>query len=266
MVGAAKSGTTTLFQALAAQKDVFLPAVKEPHVYAYLADRSIGSHLFTDPDQARRHYRDLYEGVGGETAVGDCSTTNLVVAGAADAIASDVPHARIVAILRQPVDRAFSHFCHFVGAGGEDTTDFAAALRRPLGGYPFTYDYLAWGRYGRQLRPFYERFGPDRVLVHLYDDLCADSEAVVRTTLRFLGVDGVGPIPPVGRANERRRPSPATPPGRGGLRHRLLRRAPQPAPVPVLDPTLRAELTATFEGDIRDLETLIGRDLARWRI
>ncbi|MDQ3898775.1 MAG: sulfotransferase [Actinomycetota bacterium] len=268
LAGAAKSGTTTLYEALRSHPDVYLPAPKEPHVYAYLADPSTASHLFTDERAARRWYRELYAGVGEETAVGDGSTTNLVVPGAAEAIARDVPDGRVVVILRHPVDRAFSHFCHFVTTGGEDVDDFAEAVRseaaRQAQGFPFTYRYLGWSRYAGQLRPFVELFGRDRVLVHLFDDLCADPEAVVRTTLRFLGVDDAGPLPPVGRHNVVRAPTTAP----AGVRRLFRGRRDgnrRPPARPSLDPAVRAELTAAFEDEIRGLEELIDRDLTAWR-
>jgi hypothetical protein len=264
LVGAAKSGTTTLYAALRSHPDVYLPALKEPHVYAYVADSSTASHLYADEADARRRYRELYLGVGDEVAVGDASTTNLVVPGAAAAIAQDAPEARIVAILRHPVDRAFSHFCHFVSAGGDDLDDFgqavAAEAARQQAGYPFTYRYLGWGRYSGQLARYLERFGRDRVLVHLYDDLCRDADGLVRATFRFLGVDDAVALPPVGRLNE------VQPPPVARQRPRPLSRRPRaPRERPSLDPVLRAELTASFDDEIRRLEDLLGRDLAAWR-
>ncbi len=262
LVGAAKSGTTSLYHALRRHDEVYLPDVKEPHVYAYLADPSIGAHLYPGADAARQRYAELYAGVDGQVAVGDASTTNLVVPGAAAAIAADVPSARIVAVLRHPVDRAFSHHSHFVAAGGDDIADFARAVReeepRRMAGFPFTYQYLGWSRYSAQLRPFLDLFGRDRVLVHLYDDLCAEPDAVVRRTCRFLGVADDEGLPPIRWYNRVEDMSP----GRRGTR-RLLRR---PAPTrPSLDPQVRAELTAAFREEILTLEELLGRDLSAWR-
>jgi len=135
VVGAAKSGTTAFYHELRRHPDVFLPAVKEPHVYAYLADPSVARHLFADEAAARRRYQELYREVRDEKAVGDASTTNLVVHGAAEVIESEVPAARIVAVLRHPVDQAYSHWRHFRAAGGEDIADFAEAVLRPTFGF-----------------------------------------------------------------------------------------------------------------------------------
>ena len=265
LVGAAKSGTTTLYEALRAHPDVYLPSVKEPHFYAYLAEPSTAAHLYPDRVTARERYLRLYDGAAGERAVGDASTTNLVVAGGAAAIARDVPDARIVAILRQPVDRAFSHFCHMATTGGEDIDDFAEAVAAEPGrrrnGLPFNYQYLEWSRYSDQLRPYVERFGRDRVLVHLYEDLCQDGETVVRTTFRHLGVDDTEPVPPLSRHNEVR-----AAPDNGGRLRRLLGRDPAPSrPRPRLDPDLRARLTTSLAGEIDRLEVLLGRNLDPWR-
>jgi hypothetical protein len=272
LAGAAKSGTTALYHALRERRDIYLPAVKESHVYAYLAEPSVANHLYPDEAAARAHYEELYAPVGSEKAVGDGSTTTLVVRGVADVVAADLPDARFVVVLRQPVERAFAHWRHFVAAGAEDAPDFAGAVKREREGRaPFTYRYLAWSRYGEQLAPFYRRFGRERVLVHLYEELVQDPEGVLRRTLRFLGVDDAGAMPVVGRYNEM--PIPRFPAvqrtlhGRG-RKGRVLRRIAPDAVLfrrPALDPRLRAELTTEFEEDLSRLEELTDRDLASWR-
>ncbi len=286
VVGAPKAATTALYHALREHHAVFLPEVKEPHFYAYIGNPPLVSHLYPDAATARRRYEELYAGVATQTAIGDCSTTNLVVPGAAGAIAADVPAARIVVILRQPVDRAFSHWSHFRAAGGDPIDDFAEAVRqegpRQEAGFPLTYRYLAWGRYSTQLTPFIELFGRERVLVHLYDDLCADPATVVRTTLRFLELDDACAAARVERHNEM--PVPRFPAvqraldGRGAAGRALGRVMPVRARraaagwtaahlhhKPTLDPALRAELSERFADEIDRLEALIGRDLSAWR-
>jgi hypothetical protein len=270
LVGAAKSGTTALASALRRHPDVFLPTLKEPHFYAYLADPESVRMGYVDDADARRRYRQLYAATGDAVAVGDGSTSNLTVPGAAAAIAAEVPGARIVAILRHPVDRAFSAWSHFRAAGAE-TLDFADAVRaepaRLAAGVPVTYQFLGRGRYSEQLPPYYDLFGRERVLVHLYDDFVADSAAVLRATLDFLGVDASQPLPSVTRDNVIRVPRFAGVKGRTG---RLLRRAtPGPwkhQPPPRLDPAVRDRLVREELADEIDrLEALMGRDLSRWR-
>ncbi len=276
LVGAAKSGTTALYHALGQRDDVYLPAVKEPHYYAYLADPSTGSHLFSDQAIARRAYCERYAGVAGQRAVGDGSTTSLVVKGAAAAISRDVPSARIVAILRQPVDRAFSHFCHFRAAGGEEIADFALAVRREgerqAAGYPFTYQYRGWSRYADQLPPFYELFGRDCKLSSTCTTTCSSTpkassagrwSSSAPTTGPWWHPSGGTTRPPIVRSpgvapSLRRRvrrimpPQVTRPLAAWRSRHRGVR--------PTLDPGVRAELTATVEDDLSRLEDLVQRD------
>lgn len=270
VVGAAKSGTTALVSALRRHPDVFVPTLKEPHYYAYLADPNSVRMGYADAADASRRYRLLYADAGGAAAVGDGSTSNLSVPGAAAVLARDVPDARIVAILRHPVDRAFSHWSHFRAAGAEPL-DFAEAVQaeaeRLAAGMPATYQYLGRSRYCRQLAPYYDLFRRDQVLVHLYDDLVADSAAVLRSTLRFLGVDASDPLPSVRTENEILVPRFRGVKGRPG---RLLRRATpvrwKHRPKPRLDPVLRQQLVRDqLSDEIDRLEALLGRDLSAWR-
>ena len=274
LAGAAKSGTTAVYAALGRHPDVFLPARKEPHYYAYLAAPDLVRAVYSSRTEADRCYRDLYAPVAGERAVGDASTTNLAVPGAAAAIAHDIPSAGVVVVLRQPVDRAYAHYRHFVVAGGEPLPSFADAVRaeptRRAQGFPFTYEYLGWGRYADQLRPFVERFGGDSVLVHLYDDLAADPDGVMRGDVRV-------PRRRPGCARDRPapqrdpRPTPAAALPRAALARSARSRwvagrvASATIPPEPLDPGLRAELTASIDDDLHRLEDLVGRDLSAWR-
>lgn len=263
VVGAAKSGTTWLYDQLRAHPSVFLPATKEPHHFAYLAEPELVGDLHPSRAVAERTYTDLYDNAASYTAVGDMSNSNLVTPGAAAAIADAVPDARIVAVLRHPVDRAFSQFNHFVSAGGETTNDFGHAVRdeeRRLasGEFPFTYGYLRWGRYDAQLPPYLERFG-DRVLILLYDDLLADPGGFVDRITDFLGV---GRHPgPLSEARVNRVEVPAR--RRSGWR-RLVGATRAPVGPVRLDPGLRAALTIELRASILATQEIVGRDLSAW--
>jgi hypothetical protein len=244
--------------------------VKEPHYYVYLAEPTLKSRTYPDDAAATRRYRALYEGVGAETIVCDASTTTMVVPGTAPIIARDAPGSRIVAVLRHPVDRAFSSWSQLMSVGAEQL-GFEEAVRtesaRRAAGKPFNYQYLDWGHYARQLRPFFDTFGPDRVLVHLYEDLVSDGVAVLRSTFRFLGVDDTLPVPPLERENETRYLRFREVGGRPG---RLVRRVTPERwryrPKPVIDPALRDRLMREeFAEEIGDLEDLLQRDLSAWR-
>jgi hypothetical protein len=242
--------------------------------------------VFSGEAAARRRFAADYAAVTDEAAVGDASTSSLVVDGTAAAIAADVPAARVVAIVRHPVDRAFSHWSHFLALGLERIEDFGEVValeeRRREAGVHFAYHYLRWGQYAAQLPQFFEHFGRQRVLVHLYDDLCADSAAVLRETLRFVGADAGGPVGPVARHNEVLVPRSLALQralrGRGRAGRALAAIVPPAAREAMsswagahlgrrleLDPGLRAELTERFADEISRLEELIDRDLSGWR-
>lgn len=264
LVGAAKSGTSAFYLALKDHPDVYMSPVKEPHYFAYLADRELVGDVYDDVETAHRKYGELFRDIAGEAAIGEGSTSNLCVPGTAEAIEHTIPDARIVAILRNPVDRAYSHFRHFVDAGAETTTDFGEAVReeeeRLRGGLPFTYGYKRWGRYHRQLEPFVERFGRERVQVHLYEDYQQDAQAVLRATCGFLGVDSGPAVPVVGRHNVGGAPRG---PRSGRVARRLRRPAGTATPAP-MGPQVRAELIEEFRPEIVLLQDLIGRDLSAW--
>ena len=115
-------------------------------------------------------------------------------------IRARVPEAKLVAVLRNPVERAFSDYLMYV-RDGDEKDDFAGALdaqdERRSAGSPTGY-YLETGFYGRQLRPYFEAFPREQIQVHLFEDFAADPDAVLGQLLAFLGVD-----PALGETPER---------------------------------------------------------------
>jgi hypothetical protein len=119
-----------------------------------------------------------------------------------------LPHARLIALLRNPADRAFSHYQHEVALGREQLT-FQEALAsedermrgeldRMLADPAYfsyawwNYTYAARGRYAEQLERWFAVFPREQVLVLLTDELAADTAGAYRRTLEFLGVDPHG--------------------------------------------------------------------------
>jgi hypothetical protein len=141
-----------------------------------------------DPDQ----YRALFAGAAGAPARGEATPIYLCDPGAPDKIASHMPAARLIAILRQPVDRAYSAYLMKRRFGAEPL-GFEDALvgepRRIEEGWGFGWQYSALGRYGEQLERYYRRFSPAQIKVVLYDDLRRDPGRVMRELFAFLGVD-----------------------------------------------------------------------------
>jgi hypothetical protein len=289
VIGAAKCGTTALYEYLGQHPDVFLSPNKEPQFFAFedetLCFRGPGVTINQTAVTSLEAYRTLFAGARGEKAVGEASALYLYVPKAADRIRQHVPGARLLAVLRDPIDRAYSSFMHLRREGREPLSDFRAALAAEPGriadNWGFLWRYLDLGRYHVQLRRFYERFPREQLRVLLYDDFRDAQGAALRSVFGFLEVDegfrpdtslrhNVSGIPrsrwlyelvsgrgPAGRVLGAVVPAALMARVRARAASRLLRQEP-------LDPELRAELVERVREDVLRLQDLLGRDLSRW--
>lgn len=199
VIGAPKAGTTSLAQWLARHPDVRMSATKELEFFDLHADRGLA------------WYRKQLPPGGPGLLVGEATPTYLGHPLAPARAAAALPTARFVAVLREPVSRAWSNYWFFCQLGVEGRS-WEAALRAERRGA--NADYLGRGRYAEQLARWDAAVGPDRLLVLLFDDLVADPGAVFAQVCRFVGVrDDLAP-PSTGSVNPTSRP-----------RSRLLQRA-----------------------------------------
>ncbi|TCJ15543.1 sulfotransferase [Rubrobacter taiwanensis] len=289
IIGAQKAGTTSLYYYLRQHPQVYMSPEKETHFFTYLGERPVhggpgrpATAIITDAEE----YGRLFSGVAGEKAVGEASPSYLYSERAPERIKRYLPEARLIAILRQPAERAYSNFLHCLGSGREPLEDFAAALeaedRRVAGGWGPLWHYRRKGYYHEQLSRYYALFDPAQIRVYLYEDLREDAGEVLRDIFEFLEVDesfeadtserynvsgvprsrtvgalisGLGGVIPVARPILQK----ALP---YGVRQRLKARI--FATPPRLDPEVRRELTENYREDILRLEELIGRDLSGW--
>lgn len=198
IVGAPKSGTTSLYEWLKGHPEVFMTRVKEPSFYSRdLAQDKSGNFLRYDTDRGR--YLALFEHAGHATRVGEASTRYLYSKDAAELIARDQPQARIVAVLRNPVDMMASLHAHKLAGGTEDLADFEEALaaegdrragrRIPSDSNPLLATYRDRAQFGEQLGRWLHSFGRDQVHVILFEEMVRDPAAHFRRLLEFLDVD-----------------------------------------------------------------------------
>jgi hypothetical protein len=292
IVGAAKSGTTALYAYLRQHPDVFMPEVKEPRFFAHNPDdrtRYAGprAHVLIDSVvKELAQYEALYARVSGERAIGDASPAYLPSPIAAERISDTVPDARIVAILRDPVERAYSNFIDNVQDGWEPERDFDRVLalqeQRRRERWWRKWDYLGPGFYAEQLQRYFDTFDPKRIRVYLYEDLQADRRGLVRDLLGFLDVEPSVELDMSGRHNVsglpkservesllgghgvlKRAVKPLLPAGAGRrLRSGVERRN---VHKPKMSSQARETLRAIYREDVERLEGLIGRDLSAWR-
>jgi hypothetical protein len=268
--------------------------VKEPSFFAFQGEPPMfsgpGGTLFRRATVWRpRDYLLLFAGATDRRAIGEASTIYLRSPLAAKRIKQFVPDSRLVAILRQPADRAYSHYVFMAQHDWDLAPSFEAALamedRRRQEGWHSDVFYKEGGYYSAQLRVYFDLFGQKQIKVYLYEDWHKTPEAVLRDLFRFLEVNE-NFRPELRRSNISLVP-------RNRQLHRLairpkrIERAltpiiPAPArrlaisalrrfnskynlvPPPRLDPEIRQRLTNMYREDILKLQDLIGRDLSHW--
>lgn len=281
ILGAQKAGTTSLYRYLGQHPDVFMSPTKEPQYFSY-GDKSIPPHLI------RPHwtltlpaYRALFEGACRERAIGEASTSYLHTARAARRIAHQLPEARLIAVLRDPAERAHSNFQFNHKRLIEDAPTLAEALERkqrpPAGSPRQIYRYLDIGFYHAHLTEYHNLFDRRQMRVFLYEDFKERPLEMLREILQFLGVDdGFEPDMTV-KYNvsgvPRNQAVRAILRGLRPLRIYLERRLPPPL-VSRLGKFLirpqsqehdtRRKLIEIYRDDILKLQDLIDRDLSAW--
>ena len=207
IVGAAKSGTTSLYHYLSKHPDVFLsPVRKEGRFYSGVGDGSVHWPAYYHFDTARTEddYRALFESHQGQSRIGDVSPDYFAYAhrAAPEILQREGPDTRIIVILRDPVSRAWSHYLQNVRRDAEfysfaKTLDIEA--ERKAAGWGFQWLYTGTGDYAAKLPEYLDRF--ENVLVLLQDDLKADRAGTVRRVLDFLDLDPDAPLETEGRFN-----------------------------------------------------------------
>lgn len=288
IIGAAKSGTTSLYHYLRQHPQVYLSPVKEP---AFLAFGESDPH-FDGPGDMQlisitnlEDYQKLFTGGAHKKAIGEASVVYLYNPQTPERIRQIIPHAKLIAILRQPAERAFSHFLMNVRNGPEHLSDFSEALRaepeRKRQNWHPHWFYRERGYYYRQLSRYYAMFPVEHIQIFLYEDLQNSPLELMRAIFRFLEVDDTF-TPDVGRKHNRGGKFPRNRYLLAYLRSHSLKNFFKQVLHPALyqnlskyvlngllkktqlSPELRAELTDGYREDILSLQKLIGRDLTSW--
>ncbi len=118
LIGAPRSGTTSVVQYLSRFEEVFLPSIKEPFYFSpELYDSKIREQVPILTSE--KDYLTLFDSVKDQRIITDASTSYLWTPQSAELIYAKAPSAKIIAIVRNPVDRVFSHYLHYVGRYGE---------------------------------------------------------------------------------------------------------------------------------------------------
>lgn len=194
IIGFQKAGTTSVYNYLAQHPDVFVSPRKELNFFSSIvAQPLIDPKLtggFTDP----KAYAEVFAPGAGRKAIGEASPIYATDPAVPAEIARLIPDVRLIALVRDPVERAYSEYWMRV-RDKRESRPFETAIREEreaAGDRPWrqgTGTYLAAGFYAHHLQPYWDRFGPDRLACHLFEDLEAEPAAVMRDLFRFLDID-----------------------------------------------------------------------------
>ncbi len=199
VVGAPKAGTTALHAALAQHPQLYLSKVKEPKFF--LCDGGPppdhggpgDAHSYREWIWQREAYERLFDDAPPGTRRGECTPFYLSDLDSHRRIHEAVPDARLIVILRDPVDRAYSNWAHLWADGLETIDDFVEACaeepRRTEAGWAPIWRYLETGLYGRQLLHLFTLFPRQQVHIIRYLSLVEQPQATLDAVSRFLGVD-----------------------------------------------------------------------------
>jgi hypothetical protein len=294
IAGVPKAGTTALHAALAPHPGLYLSPVKEPKFF--LSDGpppATGGpgdvQTYQEHVWRRADYEALFDKAPPGALLGEATPFYLYDLESHARIKSLVPSARLILLLRDPVDRAHSNWTHLWNAGLEPEADFLAACRaepaRRAAGWAAFWHYIAQGRYGEQIRHLYEHFPREQVLLLRYRDLKDAPAATLDRVCAFLGAD-TGVLTAIPKENVNRHvvednrvnralrallraggtfghrfPVPLRLAARGPLLTVLHRRT---GARPVTTPAERAALLPQFADDIALLQDVTGESYDDW--
>lgn len=292
IAGGARGGSTSLFAYCKAHPQIFMSQIKEPNFFSY----GYGKVPYAGPGKKRFYetsikdlttYQALFGQAGNALAVGEASINYMLHPEACAGIRATSPDAKLIFTLRQPVERAWSSFQRSRSGGAEKEPDFLTAWRddnrrRAAGHWSDIHRYKSL--YGQHLKIWFSTFPREQIKIILFDDLRADTKAVMREVFTFLGVNPdfepdtsiihnqTGEIAnPVlrklwfGTTRLRARLAPLLPLTWRGLFFPLIARSQNiKRPKERLHPDLKMMLTKELREDILSLQDLIGRDLSIW--
>ena len=290
IVGAPKCGTSALWKYLRSHPNVVVSSNKEPHYFATDLPRYRAVQTETD-------YLNLFEGVGPETkAIGEASVFHLFSYTAIPNIRRFNPDAKLIAIVRNPIELAYSFHSQLIFSR-EENVDFVRAIEllpaRARGRHiprlarvASLLQYLEVAKVGEQVERMLSVFPREQVRVFLYDDFKSDTRSVYEQVLEFLGVPSDGRTEfPVHNASKKHRygwlgtlafktPKPVNIAVEAvkrmvgieklGLMNRIKRFNLVQARRDPLPPELFARLANQLRPDVAKLGKLIDKDLSHW--
>lgn len=276
IVGAAKAGTTSLYHYLAQHPDIYMAPMKEPHFFSHIRPAPELEAFFPHIEDETA-YVSLFANAGAENVRGEASTSYLSHPAVPDAIRERCPGAKIVIMLRDPLERAYSNYWNDVREGIEHRS-FAEAVSEELAGPPGRWGvsslYVDGGIYAERVERYLKSFNGN-VLVLFFEEFVADVPGTLHAVFAFLEVDTEwaarvepevhNPFALPRNVLGRRLLGSGTARSAARLllprwvraygRNRLVVRAKKPA----METDLRLSLLEVYESDVRRLTEVLGR-------
>lgn len=197
IIGAAKSGTTSLHKYLNQHSQIYMSPDEEMHFFAYeqqeldwqgIGDISLKKRVIHKLEDYQSHF----DSVLNEVAIGEKSAFYLYEPKAPERIQYYLPNVKLITVLRNPVERAYSSFLHLVRDGREPLNSFAQALAREeeriRNNWEPLWHYQKGGFYNDQLKRYFNRFDPDQIKVCLYEDYQNNPQEFMQDIFKFLEV------------------------------------------------------------------------------
>ncbi len=290
IIGAARAGTTSLWYYLRQHPQIFMSAVKEPNFFGNKERRDYRGPgdqkwRYNPPATQPRSYASLFDAVRDERAIGEATPGYLHNRACAERIRARLPDVRLIAILRDPAERALSQYLYMRREGAETLTDFAQALdaeeQRTRENWSPMWRYADLGFYHLQLSHYLRIFDRQQIGIFYYEDLDSRPIELLQAMFRFLDVDPSF-VPDVSTRHNKAG-VPKSLPLLALLRKRSLVR-PLLDPLlperwrrklfsmvhdrsltrPSLRPELRRRLVDLYRSDLTSLQELLERDLSAW--
>ncbi|MUL39031.1 sulfotransferase family protein [Gloeocapsopsis dulcis] len=294
IIGAAKAGTTALYSYINQHPQVFMSPEKEPHFFAFEGEKVKFAGTAGEKEWLNRTaitdiktYQQQFCDVSQETAIGEASALYLYIPKASERIYHYLPNVKLIAILRNPVERAYSAFVFQKRDGLEPHLEFAQALQeeawRMKNNWVPIYYYQDMGFYYHQVKRYFDLFPQEQIKVYLHDDFIANPLQVLQDAFRFLGIDHTFTPNTSTKHNVSGIP-------KNKALHKFLRIEKHPIKTilkplipknlrrnvmlklhnnnlekaPPLSPDIRKQLVELYREDILQLQDLLQKDLSRW--
>lgn len=197
IVGAARSGTTSIYNYLKQHPEIFLSKIKEPRFLSSKYNRlphngPCDKKVDDNTVKSKKEYFDLFKNINSEKIIGEGSTENLYYYKTADRIKTLAENPKILILLRNPVERAYSSYWLLVSQKREKES-FENALKleedRIKQNYEFIWHYKSVGLYYNQVKYYLETFKDNNVKIILFDDFKKNPKRILNDILKFLGLN-----------------------------------------------------------------------------